>query len=427
LDRAFWLVSFLIVLTDAAFVFVNYQGAREVMYQNLAEEGERQERTFALNLRTQGMHMQQTAAHIANQSDVRALFLAGREAVIAEGGGAGGERAAELRRQLYELVAPSWLKLTREYQLRQLHFHMGPGDTSFLRVHTPGKFGDDLSPIRHTITHAIRDNRPTHGFESGRVYPGIRGVVPITMTDGETGREVAVGALEAGASFAQMLEMLGAETKSSHGVLLTQDYFFNTHWPAFARQQLQKHPLVGEWFVEGAEDEALLRTLLGDPRVVEAVGKRQPVITRLGEQAFAVYSFPFRDFLRDAEPERAPIGAIVTYHDAGRLLAGLDQALRTNITMGVIAFVLVETLLLGAWTLTRCRLQRVIDDKTRALSVTNASLQDEIALRVRTERKLKNQQQQLEIQVAQRTRSLSESVDALEAEMATRRSVESAL
>ena len=427
IDRAFWIVSLIIVLTDIAFISVNYFGARDVMLENLAAKGARQEQLFSMYLRTHGLHMQQTAAHIANQPQVRALFLAGREAVMAEGGGAGGKRAAELRQQLYELVSPNWLDLTRQYELRQLHFHMGPGDVSFLRVHSPKKFGDDLSPVRHTITHAIRDNHPTHGFESGRVYPGIRGVVPIAVDDPQTGTPVAVGALEAGKSFAQMLRILGSETSSAFAVLLTRDYFFDTHWPDFARKQLQKHPMIGDWFVEGSDDEPLLRALLHDNEVFRALGERRPVISSVEGQAYAVYSFPFRDFLREAEPHLPAIGTIVTYHAASDSLAAFDNSFRTNIYMGVFAFLLVETLLFAAWTVARRRLQRVIDEKTAALSASNDSLQIEVESRLRTERELKNQRLRLEVEVAQRTRSLSDSVAALEEEMAYRRAVEQEL
>lgn len=427
IDRAFWVVSLIILLSDVTFIYVNYLNSQDVLYENLAAEGQRQETLFALNLHTQGLHMQQVATYLANQAEVRQLFLAGRDAVIAEGGGPGGERAAKLRRALYEQVAPSWKKVAGAYKARQLHFHIGPGDTSFLRVHKPSKFGDDLSKIRHTITHAIRDNRPTHGFESGRVYAGIRGVVPIAVKAPLLGNTRVMGAVEAGSSFNQMLEVLSAGTGITFSVLLDREYFYATHWPDFAARLVRERPLVGDWYIEAGADEPMLRRLLNDERVLSGVSARQPVIAAVNGVDYAVYGFPFRDFLRNTDTTQPPIGAIVAWYDIGDALAAAQGSLYNNILLGIGAFVLIETLLFSAWRLARRRMQLVIDQKTHALSEANSALQEEVGLRMRSERKLKNYQVHLEVQVEERTRSLSETVGALQLEMEFRRSVEQEL
>lgn len=427
MERAFWIVSLLILVSDGIFIFVNHLATQQSLYDNLAEEGARREAIYYLNLRSQGLHMQQFATYLANQPEVRALFLAGRQAVVDEGGGAGGERAARLRQRLYDQVSPGWRRLAGDFKVRQLHFHLGPGDTSFLRVHSPAKFGDDLSPIRHTITHAIRDNKATHGFESGRVYPGIRGVAPIAVTDPATGAQTVLGALEAGSSFTGMLNTLEADMSTAYSVLMTREYFSTTHWPDFAARRVAERPLVGDWFIEATSDERLLRAMLEQPEVMDALGARRPVIVRAFGGAYAVYSFPFRDFLRLVEPEQAPIGAIVSWKNADALLAAADASLKTNLMMGVIAFLVIETLLFTAWTLTRGRLQRVIDDKVSQLSATNRTLRLEVSRRERVEQQLIEQQGQLEAKVGERTRSLQETVVTLEQEMDRRHAVERTL
>jgi diguanylate cyclase (GGDEF)-like protein/PAS domain S-box-containing protein len=426
MERAFWIVSLIILLTDALFIYVNYRNTQSVLLDNLNAEGAQQETTFHLNLRNQGLHMQQFATYLANQPQIRDLFLAGRQAVADEGGGPGGERAAALRQTLYDLISPGWQKVIGRYQVRQLHFHLGPGDTSFLRVHKPGKFGDDLSSIRHTITHAIRDNKPTHGFESGRVYAGIRGVVPITVERADSTVEVA-GALEAGSSFAHMLKVLEADTGSSYSVLLSDQYFHDTHWPNFAAKLKQKNPMVDGWYIEGTSDQTTLRQMLRDPAVTAMLGARKAVISEVDGTPFTVFSFPFRDFLRDVDTSQQPIGVVLTWRDASEALAAAESGLRTNLMLGVFGFIIVETLLFTAWTLARRQLQRVIDDQVSELSETNFALHQEIGLRMQTERKLKNQQTRLETIVGQRTQSLQQSVEALQNEAKQRQKVEQAL
>ena len=426
MERAFWIVSLIILLSDAVFIFVNYRATQKVLFDNLNVEGAQQETTFHLNLRNQGLHMQQFATYLANQPRVRELFLAGRLAVMQEGGGGGGERAAALRQELYDLISPGWQKVTGRYQVRQLHFHLGPGDTSFLRVHRPGKFGDDLSTIRHTITHAIRDNKPTHGFESGRVYAGIRGVVPITAEHADGVTEV-VGALEAGSSFSHMLKVLEVDTGSSYSVLLTDSYFHNTHWPDFAAKLKQKNPMVDDWYIEGSSDQVTVRQMLRDPEVKAALGLRKAVVSHVNGTPFAVFSFPFRDFLRDVDTSQPPIGVVLTWQDASSAIAAAEDSLRTNVMLGVFGFVIIETLLFTAWTLARSQLQRVIDSQLSELSETNYTLQQEISLRMQTELKLKDHQAHLEKIVDQRTGKLRQTVDALQQEVEQRQNAEDAL
>lgn len=427
MERAFWVVSIIIALSDAIFIYVNYVAGREALFENLAEQGAQQEITFHLNLRNQGLHMLQFATYLANQPEVRDLFIAGRNAVMQEGGGSGGARAAALRQQLYDQVSPGWQRLTGDYRVRQLHFHLGPGDTSFLRVHSPRKFGDDLAPIRHTITHAIRDNKTTHGFESGRVYAGIRGVVPISVEDPASGRVEVVGALEAGSSFSHMLDLLRTDTGAAYGVLMTRDFFYKTHWPEFAARMVAKRPLVDDWFIEGTADDVQVRDLLADPQVRAVLGQRRPVISYLSGRPNAVYSFPFRDFLRLEDRDLAPIGNVLVWRDASAVLGLNAASLRNNLLLGAAGFLIVETLLFIAWRLARGRLQRVIDTKVAELSETNRRLEQEIDRRTQSERKLKNYQTHLEALVENRTRSLRDTVSALEREADNRLAVEQTL
>lgn len=426
MEKAFWVVSLIILLSDGLFIFVNYTATQETLYENLARQGHQQEISFQLNLRDQGLHMQQFATYLANQPEIRDLFLAGKQAVEREGGGRGGEEAMRIRQELFDMVSPGWQKVTGNYQVRQLHFHLGPRDISFLRVHKPGKFGDDLSTIRHTITHAIEENRPTHGFESGRVYAGIRGVVPIRVEHPDGSVSVA-GALETGSSFTQMLDVLEADIGASFSVLLTDQYFHHTHWPGFAAKLKQKNPMVDGWYIEGTADQAKIRSMLRDASVKAALGTRQPVITRVEGIDYSVYSFPFRDFLRAENPELDPIGMVVSWRDASAELAAADSSLRNNLMLGVIGFLIVESLLFSAWTLARRQLQRVIDRQLSELSEVNYALQHEVGLRMQSERQLKIHQSELEGVVENRTQTLTETVHALQTEVRQRQRIEGQL
>lgn len=76
----------------------------------------------------------------------------------------------------------------------QFHFHL-PDATSFLRVHNPEEFGDNLAMTRLTITTANRTKKVVMGLEQGGAGYGFRVVVPVFKDS------VHVGSVEYGLEF----------------------------------------------------------------------------------------------------------------------------------------------------------------------------------------------------------------------------------
>lgn len=60
----------------------------------------------------------------------------------------------------------------------QFQFHLAPA-TSFLRLHMPTKFGDDLSSFRKTVVEANQSKKTVEGLEEGRGDFGFRVVMPV--------------------------------------------------------------------------------------------------------------------------------------------------------------------------------------------------------------------------------------------------------
>ena len=102
------------------------------------------------------------------------------------------------RDQLAAMLVPSFkvLKANPEYAVRQFQFHQPPA-TSFLRVHKPVKFGDDLSSFRQTVVKTNDTKQPVRGLEKGVAGLGVRGMVPV-FNNGQH-----LGSLEFGMSFGQ--------------------------------------------------------------------------------------------------------------------------------------------------------------------------------------------------------------------------------
>ena len=114
------------------------------------------------------------------------------------------------RARLLALTAPVQAALRREgVAVEQFQFHLPPA-TSYLRVHQPARFGDDLSAFRATVVAANRDRRAIQGLEGGVAGLGFRGVQPVAAE----GRHI--GTVEFGLSLGEpflraMRERLGVE------------------------------------------------------------------------------------------------------------------------------------------------------------------------------------------------------------------------
>ena len=83
----------------------------------------------------------------------------------------------QIRKELYLALDREYSSFTK-YGIQQLHFHL-PNIDSFLRFHRPEKYGDNLKDVRKTIVYVSEYQKPTFGFEEGRIFNGFRYVYPL--------------------------------------------------------------------------------------------------------------------------------------------------------------------------------------------------------------------------------------------------------
>ncbi len=81
------------------------------------------------------------------------------------------------RELLYTLLKKdySYLKILG---FKQLHFHL-PNNNSFLRMHQPDIFGDNLADTRYSVAYTNQYKKYIEGIEVGRIVPGYRFVYPL--------------------------------------------------------------------------------------------------------------------------------------------------------------------------------------------------------------------------------------------------------
>ena len=174
------------------------------------------------------------------------------------------KRTAELfaerdREALKDMYLEYYQALRKKHGIAQFQFHVPPA-TSFLRLHKPGKFDDDLSAFRATVIKANKDKQPVLGLEVGRGGPGLRVVYPISY-EGEH-----VGSVEFGGSIARIMEDLKEIFGVEYSVGIYQDVFKKARRFDIKETDIVKDNVV--YYSSSSEDAAKV-TELWDPEVSE--------------------------------------------------------------------------------------------------------------------------------------------------------------
>lgn len=210
------------------------------------------------------------------------------------------------RDQLMEWLGPAYQTLSKEYGARQFQFHTPPA-TSFLRVHQPQKFGDDLSSFRHTVVRTNETRRDARGLESGVAGVGIRGVVPVV----HQGKHL--GSVEFGMSFGQ--EFFD-HVKETYGIDAALHFVSGNKLETFATTLGEKRLL----------DEGVLKgTLKGEPYLIELDRKGTPV---------AVYAAPIKDFSGE------PVAVLELAMDRRSYASALSDGQVLSVTIAIAALAL---------------------------------------------------------------------------------------
>ncbi|MCG8069613.1 MAG: hypothetical protein JAY84_17330, partial [Candidatus Thiodiazotropha taylori] len=392
-SRLFLLISLFILVTDSFFVWLNYISSRDAMYESLQDELSEAGSAFNISLDSNMDMLVQTALFVASDKRVQDLFLAGKRAVESEGGGAGGELSEQIRQQLYELLEPGWSEMRKQFKVRQLHFHLTPGALSFLRVHQREKYGDRLDEIRHTVVDANQLQRTTRGFEIGRPYAGIRGVSPVYANHENV--RLHVGAVEAGMSFSQILDLLIRHTHFNYAVLIKQQELQHRVWSESLKQLYAGRPPVAGFYIEASSDDEKSAQLLSDQTLHRILFDESEIYIQDGAEPLAMIALPFYDYQGRQDSERGPVGHILMWRDASALIANFNKSFNNNILFAVAVFVLLELILYVGMRRVTQKLESEVRFQTGQLSETNSKLAHRNTALIHSLHELKATQKQL--------------------------------
>lgn len=125
------------------------------------------------------------------------------------------QQQSQLRYKLHTMMQPSYQGLLQNH-LNQIHFHL-PDLTSFLRMHRPAVFGDNLAPVRPSLVVANKRRAYVSGFEVGRHEGGFRFIFPLF-----SGEKLA-GTVETSISFDSFTTQLRRRFAGEYMLLIKSD------------------------------------------------------------------------------------------------------------------------------------------------------------------------------------------------------------
>ena len=372
----FVVIGIVVAVTDLVFVVIDYRFDHRSLDQEWRSYQDRTLAAYDLALREEFDKMVMLARFIAGDEEVSRLFDLGRQAVESEGGGPGRAAAHHARIRLYQRLAPAWHRISNDYGIRQVHFHLGPGALSFLRVHQPDRYGDRMDDLRHIIVDTNANGLPRWGFETGRIYSGLRGVVPVTVDD-EDGESRHVGVVEVGTSFGQMISRLDDVFDAGVAVILRRDHIEDATWREFAPEPPAAGSESCDCIVE-AHSRPGIFTLLESGDLGPILAEDKPyLVVRQGSRSHLVVRQPLRDYLGMHDPDRPAVGQVVVWHDVTDRMADFrhDQAL--SVVYALLALLLIEACVFLAMRFV-LRAKQATEKASRAKSCFLATMSHEL-------------------------------------------------
>ncbi|SHJ28718.1 hypothetical protein SAMN02745165_01986 [Malonomonas rubra DSM 5091] len=389
--QTFVVLSLIIAAALTFFVVVTHQQQKAALDESLREKIKQVRSSLSLELSSKQHKMEELASYVASFPAVRQLFLAGRRAVENEGGGVGGEDAAKVRDKLLTVSQDIWFLLGQGFDVLQMHYHLPGKATSFLRVHKPDAYGDQLSPFRQMLIDAHESESLVGGLEVGRINLSLRGVAPVYAYDAELGRDVYVGTLE----FAKLLERVVNDVAANQNVglaiLLDMEQLEQMVWPEQLGKKLREKVVVENYVVEEASFphvDSFFRKV--DIDFLLSVERTE--VHRCTDGAYHwLASFPLRDYWGEKDPARTAIGQVVLSNDVTETYLALQHNLYSNSAYALLGFVFIEILLWFGLRYTSRKLELMVEVGRRQLADKNLQLQDEL----NAKEKLQQQREEL--------------------------------
>lgn len=214
------------------------------------------------------------------------------------------------------------------FNIEQAQFHMPPG-ISFLRLHDPAQFGDDLTSFRPIVVEVNKDFVARKGLSISRAGPGIFGVVPVTDKYGKP-----IGTFEFGQAFGGVMDSV----KSAYGfetVLFIDEERLRKAAPGLGGDIFSEKNRVGRYIKYQSTNWELMSKLVTDAELSSPGIENTPYQRTAQDSPYGVVMHPLRN------PAGDTVGMVVVAKEFSASRSTMGQSMVWLFTYGLFALVIL--------------------------------------------------------------------------------------
>lgn len=240
--------------------------------------------------------------------------------------------AARDRPRLLAETAEMFRQQHERFSADQMQFHLAPA-VSFLRLHAPTQFGDNLAAFRPMVVTVNQSQVPRSGLAIARAGPAVFGVVPVSGPDGRP-----AGSFEVGIEFGGVLDAM----KSSFGleaVVFIEERPLRQFATGVGGDVLNDQNRVGRYIKFHATNWALMQRLVNAAALADV---REPV-----QYARDAMGKPYGVLLVPLQNSAGqPMGVLAVARDFSASRAAAGRSLVWQCLLAVFAIVLLTGVIL---------------------------------------------------------------------------------
>ena len=298
-----------------------------------------------------------------------------------------------LRDKLYKMLEPMYERM-HDRGILQWQFVL-PNNVSFLRMHKPSKYGDDLTNIRYSFKIANKTKQDIIGFEQGRTTHAFRYVFPFYDKKGNH-----LGAMEISLSSDALQDKFLNVNKIHSHFLVDKNIFEVKAWETKDLITKYTQSIEHKNYMFALNKYSSLSKLksIEDGIIFNLRDKIDDGI--LSKKSFAVYS-QYEDtvkviaFLPIRNTQKREIVAyIVSYSDSNNIYTICNDYEKLNI------LIFFGLLLLSYFIYKNLNhkkeLENEVKNKTKKLNNNNIKLQEQAQILTQTHRELEESEYELE-------------------------------
>ena len=188
------------------------------------------------------------------------------------------EKRDKIRKTIYKLLKKRYKRLAN-MGIRQVHFYL-PDNISFLRMHEPTKFGDDLTKFRESVVLTNSTQKASEGFEVGKVTNGFRYVYPLYGNAHQY-----IGSMEISFNSAFLLQNLTGKTVLDKHFLILKSEVHKNSWADF----------ISNSYIESVEDKdyflAIQNLNYKTDKSIDTLFQNKELTTKIKENVETCHSF----------------------------------------------------------------------------------------------------------------------------------------